>query len=62
MLADKFIYQDLIRRGNRSPTLRIPTVQTRRAAIQDDQRLGVALVADRTRRREAGAVADECEE
>lgn len=40
-----------------SPTLRIPTVQTRSAPIHDDQRLRVALVAEGGAGREAGAVA-----
>src|SRR5690606_27518008 len=40
-----------------SPALRIPTVQARRAAVHDDERLGVALVAEGGGRGEAGAVA-----
>lgn len=40
-----------------SSALRIPTVQARRAAVHDDERLGAALVAEGGGGREAGAVA-----
>lgn len=40
----------------RSPALRIPTIQTSSTPVHNDERLGIALVAHRGRRRETRAV------